>query len=87
MSPKLIRPTDEENSAITVAALADPDGLPMTDGQLAKLKPMRGRPVGSGSKQQVTVRFDTEVIEAFRAGGNGWQTRMNDALKEWLRSH
>jgi uncharacterized protein (DUF4415 family) len=27
------------------------------------------------------------VIDAFRAKGKGWQTRMNDALKEWLKEH
>lgn len=46
----------------------------------------RGRPVGS-SKEQVAIRFDNEVLAAFRAAGPGWQTRMNDALKDWLRTH
>jgi uncharacterized protein (DUF4415 family) len=27
----------------------------------------------------VTLRLDRDVIEAFRAQGSGWQTRMNDA--------
>lgn len=47
----------------------------------------RGRPVGSGNKEQVAIRFDHEVLAAFRAGGPGWQTRMNDALRDWLRTH
>jgi uncharacterized protein (DUF4415 family) len=47
----------------------------------------RGRPVGSGTKISTTIRFDAEVLEAFKASGDGWQTRMNDALKEWLKSH
>ena len=38
-------------------------------------------------KVSTTVRFDTEVLEAFRATGRGWQTRMNDALKDWLKTH
>lgn len=46
----------------------------------------RGRPVGS-RKEQVAIRFDHDVLAAFRAAGPGWQTRMNDALKEWLRTH
>ena len=46
----------------------------------------RGRPVGS-SKEQVAIRFDRDVLAAFRAAGPGWQTRMNDALKDWLRTH
>ena len=46
----------------------------------------RGRPAGSGTKVSTTIRFDAEVLAAFKATGDGWQTRMNDALKEWLRS-
>lgn len=46
-----------------------------------------GRPTGSGSKVSTTIRFDAEVLEAFRQQGPGWQTRMNDALKDWLATH
>ena len=35
-------------------------------------------------KEQVAIRLDQEVLGAFRAGGPGWQTRVNAALKEWL---
>ena len=38
-------------------------------------------------KVSTTVRFDPEVLVAFKATGRGWQTRMNEALKEWLRDH
>jgi uncharacterized protein (DUF4415 family) len=91
--PKLktgtIRPTAQEDKAITLAALGDPDALPMTDDQLRQLKPVRprGRPVGSGTKVQITVRFDEDVIEAFRSEGDGWQTKMNGALRQWLQEH
>ena len=40
----------------------------------------RGRPPGSGTKQQITLRLDKAVIEAFRQTGPGWQARMNDVL-------
>lgn len=46
-----------------------------------------GRPAGSGKKEQVAIRLDKDVLEAFRATGRGWQTRMNDALKAWLKEH
>jgi uncharacterized protein (DUF4415 family) len=46
----------------------------------------RGRPAGNGSKISTTIRFDAEVLAAFKATGDGWQTRMNDALKDWLRT-
>ena len=41
----------------------------------------RGRPPGS-AKRQVSLRLDKAVIEAFRAGGAGWQSRMNAALRK-----
>jgi len=47
----------------------------------------RGRPVAISPKLSVTVRYDADVIAAFKATGKGWQTRMNDALREWLASH
>lgn len=46
----------------------------------------RGRPVGS-DKESTTIRFDRDVLAAFRAAGPGWQTRMNAALRDWLKTH
>lgn len=39
-------------------------------------------PLGDAPKRQVTLRLDPDVIEAFRAGGSGWQSRMNAALRK-----
>jgi len=47
----------------------------------------RGRPAGSGTKEQVAIRLDRDVLAAFRATGAGWQTRMNAALRDWLKTH
>lgn len=82
-------PTPEEDAAITAAALADPDAVPLTDVQWEQVKPLvrRGRPLGSGTKAQVTLRIDVEVLEKFRASGHGWQTRINDVLKSWVSTH
>lgn len=44
----------------------------------------RGRPAGS-DKESTTIRIDRDVLAAFRAGGPGWQTRMNAALRDWLK--
>ncbi|WP_429406550.1 BrnA antitoxin family protein [Paraburkholderia sp. GAS82] len=38
-------------------------------------------------KVAVTVRYDAGIIDRFRASGDGWQTRMNDALRDWLKTH
>ena len=39
------------------------------------------------AKEQVAIRLDRDVVGAFRAGGPGWQTRVNAALKQWLATH
>jgi uncharacterized protein (DUF4415 family) len=46
----------------------------------------RGRPPGA-TKAQMNLRIDIDVIEAYKAQGVGWQTRMNQALREWAKSH
>jgi hypothetical protein len=62
MKPKLIRPTDEEDAAITAAALSDPDNLPLTDAELAQFKRMRSQ--RRERKMPTTVRFDELVVVA-----------------------
>lgn len=44
----------------------------------------RGRPVSNNPKAQVTVRLDTDVIEQLKKDGSGWQTRLNETLREAL---
>ena len=53
----------------------------------AMLKPKRGRPVAAARKELVSVRYDAEVLAAFRASGPGWQARLNAALSDWLKTH
>lgn len=38
-------------------------------------------------KVSTTIRLSPEVIEHFRAGGPGWQARIDGALKEWVAKH
>jgi uncharacterized protein (DUF4415 family) len=65
------------------------DERPLTEDELNAGLALRkrGRPAGSGTKEQVAIRFDREVLDTFRKAGPGWQTRMNDALRDWLKSH
>jgi uncharacterized protein (DUF4415 family) len=49
----------------------------------------RGRPVGSVKaqpKSSTTIRFDQDVLEALKATGRGWQTRVNDAMRAHIAS-
>ncbi len=52
---------------------------------LAKLK-VRG-PQKTPTKERITIRLSPEVVQRFRATGDGWQTRVDAALKDWLKSH
>ena len=47
----------------------------------------RGRPVAEHPKKQVTMRLDDDVLEAFRREGAGYQTRINNVLREWAEEH
>lgn len=49
-----------------------------------------GRPAGTlkaAPKVSTTIRLSPDVLQAFRADGAGWQTRIDMALKDWLRTH
>lgn len=48
------------------------------------LKPKGGRPKSAVPKVMLSVRYSPDVIEHFRATGEGWQTRMDSALREWI---
>ncbi len=38
-------------------------------------------------KERITIRLSREVVEQFRESGEGWQARVDAALREWLKSH
>jgi uncharacterized protein (DUF4415 family) len=53
----------------------------------AKRKPGQRGPQLAPTKQLVSVRYSPEVLAFFKASGAGWQSRMDDALKQWVSSH
>lgn len=67
----------------------DPDDAPALDASFFEKAVIRnngriisrGRPPKGVSKEQVTLRIDADVLAAFKAGGAGWQTRINEALR------
>ena len=52
----------------------------------AALRRARG-PGQTPRKIQLTVRYSPEVVAYFKTTGKGWQTRMDEALKEWIAQH
>ena len=89
LKPGTVLPTPVEDAAITRAAMQDPDATPYTDEEWAAVKPARcrSRPAGRGTKVATNIRLDRDLVEAFKSTGEGWQTRLNDALREWAKDH
>ncbi|MDR2678726.1 MAG: BrnA antitoxin family protein [Zoogloeaceae bacterium] len=89
--------TPEEEEAIQRGIAADPDAREWTDEDFARARPARetlvalknkgGRPKSATPKVQTAIRFDADVLARLKATGKGWQTRVNDAMREWLSAH
>lgn len=88
--------TDAEEAEIQAGIAQDPDNPEITAERFARMRPAaevlppapytaltrpRGRPRADVTKVPVTIRLDRDVVEAFKATGDGWQTRMNGTLK------
>lgn len=84
LKPGHISPTVAEDAVINAGIAADPDTHELGAEEFKQLKRM-GRPPKANPKVAVTIRYDQEVIDAFKAGGEGWQTRMNDELLKAVR--
>jgi len=44
-------------------------------------------PQKTPTKERITIRLSREVVEQFRESGEGWQTRVDAALREWLKNN
>ena len=88
--------TDAEEAEIQAMIASDPDNPEMTEEELKELRPFRevfpelaaaidrklGRPKAETPKKAISLRLDQEVIDRFKATGDGWQSRMNEALRK-----
>jgi len=41
----------------------------------------------SGVKQIVTIRLDVDMLEWFKSAGPGYQTRINQVLREYMEAN
>lgn len=80
-SGELIGPDPEIERPATDAELATGRPFAETFPDLAKSIRRRG-PGKKPTKEAVTLRLDRDVVEAFKADGPGWQSRVNSALRE-----
>lgn len=85
-----------EEARIQKMIASDPDSPELTDAQIASAKPfakafpeiaqkMRknvgGRPKSTSPKVPVSIRLDQDVVTKFKATGPGWQSRINEILR------
>jgi uncharacterized protein (DUF4415 family) len=80
-----------EKNGVSETTWIDPDAAPaLTDEWFAtadlykadKLIRRGGRPKKAMPKEAVNIRLDPDVVAHFRAGGAGWQSRINAALRK-----
>jgi len=86
--------TDKE---ITLAAESDNDNPPPSDEILKGLRSVREVCPDvftnvrgfqkSPTKQHISIRLDRHVVSFFKSTGPNWQTRINEALNEWMHKH
>jgi uncharacterized protein (DUF4415 family) len=76
----------DEEAAIQAGIHADPETHEPSENAAKALRRV-GRPPLAVTKERITIRLSPDVVEAFRATGKGWQTRMDAALKDWLKDH
>ena len=89
--------TKGDDAALIARAELDDDNPPLTNDQLQRMRPAhrvrpelvarqlrreRRGPKSSTVKQQVTLRIDRDVLDKFRSTGEGWQHRINQALRK-----
>ena len=95
LKPSHISPTDEEEEEINRGIALDPDAPELDDEWSARARPAievvphiveeyirtRGKQKAA-TKDRVSIRLDSDITEYFRATGPGWQTRLNDTLRQ-----
>jgi uncharacterized protein (DUF4415 family) len=76
-------PTPEEAAAWSNAIVSH--SLPELQQKLGERRRSRGHQQAP-LKVPITLRLDPDVLAGLKATGKGWQTRVNAALREWLKA-
>ena len=98
---KLIPPTEKEEAAINSGIDTDPDTWEATEKEFSQMRTAaevlpevvenyrknRGRPFKENPKIQLSLRLSPETVNYFRSTGKGWQTKIDEVLKEYVIAH
>jgi len=78
----------DEHGEVADLSTLDPARMKSFNSLPASLQTkLRGRPKAVVTKERITIRLSADVVQTFRASGEGWQTRLDAALKDWLKTH
>src|SRR5690349_9945723 len=91
--------SDEEDAQLMRAAAADPDNPIIDEWMFARMRPaaevapeivrrargQRGPQKSKPVKTLISPRLDPDVVQHFRRGGRGWQSRINQALRKAVK--
>ena len=80
-------PADAEDARIRAGIAADPDTHEVGDAEFALMRRRVGRPAATVARPMISIRVDPDIAAALRASGKGWQTRVNEAMREWIKTH
>ena len=81
-------PTAAENKKMASTVVVQGGGYQAVRSAIAQHRKQGERgPQVAPTKQLVSVRYSPEVLQYFKATGDGWQTRMNEALLDWVNNH
>lgn len=72
--------TEEELAQFRPFAEVFPDLAASIQQELRKRGPTK-------TKEAISIRLDMDLVEKLRATGPGWQSRINDALREWIEKN
>ena len=83
---RLLRPKEE--AVLARAVVVKKGGYPAVQAALAaKRKQGQRGPQRSPTKKAVSIRYSPEVLDYFKSTGAGWQTRIDEALRDWVAQH
>ncbi len=101
LKPGTIIPTHREDTEINAQIKADSDDFEWTEKIFCEAKPFESSDLPKSFKDKVrkerlkvkkpkillSVRYSSDVVEFFKTSGKGWQTRMDEVLREYVASH